>query len=166
MTFADIAVAAAVFLDANTFIYAFGPDPTLGPPCDQLLDRILRREIQGFTSSHVLSDVAHRLMTLEASAAFGWPMAGIARRLKRHSPQLQTLVRHCRALDEINLVGVQTLAVSGAQVSLAADASRQFGLLSSDALLVVVMRDNGLSLLASHDADFDRVPGITRYTPA
>ena len=56
--------------------------------------------------------------------------------------------------------------VTGAQVSLAADLSCQCGLLSSDALVVAVMRDHGLALLASHDTDFDRVPGITRSAPA
>lgn len=166
MTFGDIPAGASVFLDANTFIYAFAPDPTFGSLCDQLLDRISRQEIQGFTSSHVLSDVAHRLMTLEAAAAFSWSMTGIARRLKRHPTQIQGLTRHTLALDEIQLVGVQTLAITGPQVSLAADVSRRHGLLSSDALVVVVMRDHGLTLLASHDDDFDRVPGITRYAPA
>jgi predicted nucleic acid-binding protein len=37
--------------------------------------------------------------------------------------------------------------------------------LTNDALIVVVMHDNGLTTLASLDADFDRVPGITRYAP-
>lgn len=166
MIFADIPAAVSVFVDANTFIYAFAPDPILGPPCKQLLDRIERGEIQGVTSSHVLSDVAHRLMTLEASKVFGWSMTGIATRLKNHPHQIQALVRHCLALDEINLIGVRGCSVSPGQVSLAADVSRQFGLLSSDALVIVVMRDNGQTLLASHDSDFDRVPGITRYAPA
>src|SRR5262249_22147527 len=44
--------------------------------------------------------------------------------------------------------------------------SRQFGLLMNDALIVAIMQDHGLIQLASHDADFDRVPGITRYAPA
>jgi predicted nucleic acid-binding protein len=33
-------------------------------------------------------------------------------------------------------------------------------------LIVAVMQANGLVHWASHDADFDRVPGITRYAPA
>jgi predicted nucleic acid-binding protein len=37
--------------------------------------------------------------------------------------------------------------------------------LTNDALIVAVMQDNGLTTLASLDADFDRVPGITRYAP-
>ena len=33
MTFAQLQIGDAVFLDANTFIYHFTPDPLLGPPC-------------------------------------------------------------------------------------------------------------------------------------
>ena len=36
MTFADLQLGDAVFLDANTFIYHFTPDPLLGPPCSLL----------------------------------------------------------------------------------------------------------------------------------
>jgi predicted nucleic acid-binding protein len=32
-------------------------------------------------------------------------------------------------------------------------------------LIVAVMQQHGLTALASHDADFDRVPGITRHAP-
>jgi hypothetical protein len=32
--------------------------------------------------------------------------------------------------------------------------------------VVVSMQQQGLTHLASHDADFDRVPGLTRYAPA
>jgi predicted nucleic acid-binding protein len=39
------------------------------------------------------------------------------------------------------------------------------GLLGNDAMIVAVMQANGLTKLASNDADFDRVPGLTRYAP-
>jgi predicted nucleic acid-binding protein len=67
MTLADIPGGQAVFVDANLFVYAFAPDPVLGPPSAQLLERIERHDVQGFTSSDVLCDVAHRLPTLAAS---------------------------------------------------------------------------------------------------
>jgi len=165
MNFQDIPAGESIFVDANPFIYYFSSDPVFGAACDRLLRRIEKLEVAAFTSSHVLSDGAHRLMTLEANQDLGWPMAGIAGRLKKHPPQLQSLTRHRQALDEIGLVGVPILPVSGSQVSRAADFSCLYGLLSSDALIVAVMRDHGLTHLASGDADFDRVPGITRYSP-
>jgi predicted nucleic acid-binding protein len=51
-------------------------------------------------------------------------------------------------------------------IETAAMVSRQTGLLSNDALIVALMQANGLNKLASGDADFDRVPGLTRYAPA
>jgi predicted nucleic acid-binding protein len=39
-------------------------------------------------------------------------------------------------------------------------------LLIIDAVTVGLMQANGLTKLASQDADFDRVPGLTRYDPA
>jgi predicted nucleic acid-binding protein len=78
MTCADIPAAATVFLDANTLVYHFAADPVLGVACSDLLVRIKRREIQGFTSTHVLSEMAHRLLTIEAIRRYGWPVPGIA----------------------------------------------------------------------------------------
>jgi predicted nucleic acid-binding protein len=165
MTFDDIAAGSAVFVDANTFVYYFEPHPVLGPSCQQLFLRIENKEILGFTSTAVLSDVVHRVMTLEAASVFSRPMVGIANWLKQHPAEIQRLSRHRLAVDDISLIGIQVLPVTGSLVSLAADVSRQFGLLTNDALVVSVMHNHGLTLLASHDADFDRVAGLTRYSP-
>jgi predicted nucleic acid-binding protein len=43
--------------------------------------------------------------------------------------------------------------------------SQRFELLTGDALIVAVMRQHGLTNLASEDGDFESVPGITRYAP-
>ncbi len=68
MRFVDIPRGQAVFVDANVFVYAFAPDPVLGPASEQLLERIELHDLQGFTSSDVLCDVTHRLMSLEAGS--------------------------------------------------------------------------------------------------
>ncbi|MBI3464279.1 MAG: PIN domain-containing protein [Planctomycetes bacterium] len=60
---------------------------------------------------------------------------------------------------------VSVLSIPPTLLVTAAGISQQIGLLSNDALIVAVMQSNGLTNLASHDADFDRVPGITRFGP-
>jgi predicted nucleic acid-binding protein len=154
-----------VFVDANTFVYYFEPHPVFGPACQQLFLRIENNELQGFTSAQVLGDVVHRVMTLEAASLFGRLMTGMASWLKQHPAEVQRLLRHRLAVDDISLIGIQILPVTGSLVSLAADLSQRFGLLTNDALVLSVMRHHGLTLLASHDADFDRVPGLARYAP-
>ena len=165
MTFANIPSGSRVFLDANTLIYAILAHPTYGAACKILLDRVEHQDLQGFTSPHILSEMAHRVMTIEACDRFGWPAQGIANRLRRHPAEIRQLAVPRRAIDEINAAHIAELPILPGQVSKAADFSQQLGLLSADALLVVVMQDNGLTTLASLDSDFDRVPGITRYSP-
>jgi predicted nucleic acid-binding protein len=165
MTFADIPSGLSLFIDANILVYHFAAEPLLGPHCRQLLDRVNRRDVQGFTSTDVLSDVAHRLMTLEAMQRFGWPLAGIAARLRNHPDHIQQLTDFRTAIEEILKSEIQIISIRPRLLAVAAALSQQFGLLSGDALIVAVMREHGLTNLASHDADFDRAAGLTRYSP-
>lgn len=164
MTFADIPQGVSVFIDANPFVYHFGPHPVHAPSCTAFLERINRREVQGFTCACVLSDVAHRLMNLEARAVFNWT-GGVTQKLKGNAADIQKLSRFRQAILDISSFGVQLLPTLPASVEKAAELSQQIGLLSGDALVVAMMQAHGLAHLASHDADFDRVPGITRYGP-
>ena len=105
-------------------------------------------------------------MTFEAISRFGWPEAGIASRLKRHHTEIRNLNRHRQAIDEIAAFGIHVIPITQRLVAAAAFVSPQHELLSGDALIVAVMQANGLTNIASHDAEFDRVPGLTRYAPA
>lgn len=87
MTFAHIPSGETVFLDANTFVYSYIPHPTFGTPCHQLLDRADRGDVFGYTSTAMLSEMSHRLMTLESQDLFQWPAASIGKKLRKN-PQL------------------------------------------------------------------------------
>ena len=165
MTFGQVPAAAAVFLDANTLVYHFTNHPTFGPACTQLLKRVEHQHLTGFISTHVLSEVAHRLMTLDAVHQFGWPPTGIAARLRKHHVEIPKLTLHVQAVAQISLMGIQAVAINPPLVEAATLASQQFELLTGDALVVAVMQAHGLTHLASNDADFDRVPWLTRYQP-
>jgi predicted nucleic acid-binding protein len=166
MTFDAIPAGLAIFVDANILLYYFTAHARYGPACQKFLDRIENKEDVGYSSAHVLAEVVHRLMTIEACRRFVWPVRGIARRLRRHPAEVQQLSRSRQAVDKLTLIGLDVLPVGKGDVSLAADMSRQFGLLCGDALVVAVMQAHGLVHLASKDTDFDRVPGLTRYAPA
>ncbi len=165
MTFGQVPAAAAVFLDANTLVYHFTNHPTFGPACTQLVRQIEHQQLTGFISTHVLSEIAHRLMTLEAVDRFGWPPTGIAARLRKHHVEIPKLTLHVQAVAQIPLMGIQAVAIAPPLVEAATLVSQQFELLTGDALVVAVMQAHGLTHLASNDADFDRVPGLTRYQP-
>ena len=162
--FANIPRGAAVFVDANSLVHHFTNHPTLGAASTDLLERMERQEFTGYTSATVLGELSHRLMTVEAVSVFGWPYQGIANRLRRRPADVQQLARYRQAIDELAAIPIQILPITGSFVSLAADVTKQYGLLTNDALIVVVMQNNGLSHLASNDSDFDRVTGLIRYS--
>lgn len=165
MTFADVPAGTTLFVDANILVYQFTGHAVYGPACVGLLERVFRQEVVGITSAHVLAELTHRLMSLEAAARFSWPTKGIAARMRNHPPEVQQLTEHRRALDELSQFNLAVLSVDRQDVSLAADITQQTGLLSNDAILVAVLRRHGITALASNDADFDRVPNVTRYAP-
>jgi predicted nucleic acid-binding protein len=165
MNFGDLQTADAVFVDANTIVYHFEPHPNYGPACTAFLERIELQDILGFTSTHVLSEIAHRLMTLESVKRFGWPTKAIAQRLRTHPTAVRQLTDFRHAVESVPRLGIQILPISPLMVATAAAISQQTGLLSNDALVVTVMQANGLSKIASNDGDFDGVPGLLRYCP-
>ena len=123
MIFTHIPHGASVFVDANTLVYHFQPHPIIGPLCTAFVRRIELGEIAGMTSTHVLSEVAHRLMSMEAMTRFGWPYAGIAQRLRQHPTEVRLLSVFRHAIETIPRLGIQVLTVPGAMIAAAAAVS-------------------------------------------
>src|ERR1700686_800369 len=121
MRLADLVAGTTVFVDANILVYALANHPTYGLSCDVFLDRVENQEIVAITSTHVLGEVVHRMMTIEASNRFGWPMQGIANRLRRHPNEVRQLTRARQALDEIRTARVSFVPIGSAHVLTASD---------------------------------------------
>ncbi len=166
MTFADLPRGSSVFVDANTFVYHFTAHPVFGPPSRDLLQRIESGELAGHTSTHVVGELIHCLMTAEAMKQLGWTQGKVTKRLRQHRDAVKQLREFRAAYTRLLGLPVQIMAVTPNVLDAAVTISQQEGLLTNDALVVAVMQAHGLANLASNDADFDRVPGIQRFAPA
>jgi predicted nucleic acid-binding protein len=166
MTFLGIPGGSDLFLDANTLVYHFTGEPLYGAACTALMKRIEQQQLHAIVSTDVLSDVAHRLMTLEAATLNGWPLTALAARLRKHRSEIPKLTIYRQAIADIAAAGIRILPITQSLVESAAALCGRHELLMGDALIVAVMKAEGLSNLASGDSDFDRVPGIVRYEPA
>jgi predicted nucleic acid-binding protein len=165
MLFTALPTGAAVFVDANPLVYHFSGHPQFGGACTTFLDRIERGDLSGFTTIPVLSETAHRLMTLEAITVLGWPAAGIGNRLRTNPAEVSRLTLFRQAVEQVLQGRLQVLPIPPNVLAAAVALSQQIGLLMNDALIVAVMQANGLTTIASSDTDFDRVPGLTRCVP-
>jgi predicted nucleic acid-binding protein len=165
MILADIPAGERIFVDANTLVYHFAADPQYGTACTDFVRRCQTEELRAFCSTHVVSDLAHRLMTIEAIIAFQWPIAGIAQRLRRGHSEIPKLIRYRQVIEQLPQSNLQVVPVTWPLVSKATAASEKYELLCGDALIVTIMEELGVTRLASNDADFDRVPWLVRYQP-
>jgi predicted nucleic acid-binding protein len=165
MNFANLVTGNALFIDANILTYHFEPHARWGPACTQLLQRIENQQLPGYTSSQVIGEVSHRLMTIEAHRLLNWPIAGIGNRLRTNPTEVRKLRLFRTAVENLLQGRLHILTVTPAHLVSGVTLSQQIGLLTNDALIVAVMQAHGLSKIASNDTDFDRVAGITRYAP-
>jgi predicted nucleic acid-binding protein len=165
MIFADLGAGDSVFVDANTLIYYFGPDPVFGAACQQFMQRIETLQLHAFTSANALAEVAHQLMIIEASTLPGWTLGKVRQRLQQQPGVVQQLTLFRRSIETVLQSNLRILSLAPALLGDAVVLSQQQGLLTNDALTLAVMQANGLTKIASADTDFDRVPGITRYAP-
>jgi predicted nucleic acid-binding protein len=78
---------------------------------------------------------------------------------------VQQLTAYEKAVNDVLQSRLQVVAVRPNLIASATVISRQFGLLTNDALIVAIMHDQNIVAIASHDSDFDRVPTIARYAP-
>jgi predicted nucleic acid-binding protein len=85
--------------------------------------------------------------------------------LRKQHAEIPKLALYQQALVKLDQIGLQVFPLSAPLVLAAANFSQQFELLTGDALIVAVMRQHGLTSLASGDVDFDHVPGLMRYAP-
>lgn len=90
MILSQLQTRESVFLDANVLVYHFEPHPVFGPACNLAVSRIEQQDLLGFSSTHVLSELAHRLMMMEASALPGWGPAKIKHRLRQQPAPLHS----------------------------------------------------------------------------
>src|SRR6516225_8107360 len=99
MNLDQVPAGAQVFIDSNILVYHFQPHPSFGAMCHQLLERIERQDIEGYTSTNLLGELAHRLMVIEAGALPGWGGGKVLNHLKQQ-PGVVKLLTHFQTAVE------------------------------------------------------------------
>lgn len=156
-SFEEIGAGQAVFIDANVFIYHL---TGRSQACRALLERCEIGEVQGITGVHVVLEVLHRLMMLEAVQKGLISPGNVARRLKEHPEVVQVLGEYAQHAGQIPHMGVQVLPVNRELVRVSHEVRRQAGLLVHDSISVAMMERRGMKAIATQDQDFVRVAGL------
>ena len=154
-------------VDANVFVYAFTPRARFHQPCQELLERGALGAIRLSTTVAICADVIHRAMVLEVLSLGQVQRSADAVMLLKRQPQLVTqLTRYRTILRDLRQARVDILGLTYRDLHASRQYQQRHGLLVNDSLIVAVMRRERIPVLATNDADFERIPGIAVRTPA
>jgi predicted nucleic acid-binding protein len=157
----NIPAGSHVFLDANILIYAL---TKTSAECEVLLERCALEEIIGVTSFQVVAEVTHRLM-LEEARSRGMASLNPRRTLREHPERVKQLTAYWGDIDRLLAMNLLFVTTHGDTIRAAHQVRARFGLLTNDSLVVASMRLYDISMLATRDADFDRVTDVIVYSP-
>lgn len=162
MSLTDVPNGVSTFLGANIFIYHF---TGLSIECRDVLERAERREISALTGCHIILEVLHRLMMIEAISKGVISHGQPAKKLKRSLESICALTDYKRSVTEISKLGVRVYPIT---MRLIRDSQRirdEYGVMTNDSVTAAMMLNRGVRNLASLDSDLNRVPGLNIYAP-
>lgn len=162
MTLTEVPAGATVFIDANIFVYHF---TGVSPECRVFLERAERASLRGTTGAHILLEVLHRLMMIEAVTKGLISPSQPAKKLKQNWQVIQQLKDYNRCVGEIASLNVAVLPITDEVIRESEGLRQAHGLMTNDSITASLMARDGLTNLATLDSDLQRVPGIALYQP-
>ena len=128
-----------IFIDSNVPMYLVGPPHPLKDKAEALLDAAVTSGQRLVTSAEVLQEILHRYVAINRREA-----------IQPAFDVMLEVVDEVVAVEEDDVVRAKDLLLGTKTLS------------ARDAVHVAVMVRHGINRIMSFDADFDRVPGITR----
>ncbi len=160
--FKDIPQGSDIFVDADIFIYHFTGNSA---ECSEVLARCEGGELNGLTSTIVITEVMHRMMLAEAAFK---KLAGAPHILKKLREKPETVCRladYFVAAQAIFEMGIKVCPLT-AELMLNSQVIRaRHGLMVNDSLIAATMKESGVEALATNDDGFSRIDWITVYKP-
>ncbi len=158
-----------IFIDANIFLFHAFDDPDHGDAATDFLTTIEEGRVRGVTSPLVLDEVFFKILVQEAAAELAKPTIWNIRKALEDPAFAQRVnvpVRKYKAyLESLLLLGLDVPEMTASIMFAAADIVADTGLLITDASHVALMRDKGITHIASDDDDFVSIPDLTLWKP-
>ena len=163
MKLSDIRNNEWLAIDTSVLVYA---NQQQSQECVQLLRRCALREVRGIVPLPMVAELAHTLMLVEALES-GWiERANPSRALAERPDVVRRLTRYEVQMREFLGIGLRLEPATAADIVEAMGIQREFGLLTSDAILVAAARRLNCTAIASADKAFRDLRGFLVYQPA
>lgn len=150
-----------LLIDTNVFVYGLSGS---SPQCKECLRRCSIEQVTGITLYEVVHEATHTFMLAEGRSRGLFARQG-ASYLSAHPEQVKLLTDYwvnTQRLLALNLVVLpmeEKIVIGAQQERFAA------GLMTNDSIIVAAMREYGILNIATADAGFDTVGGISVFSP-
>lgn len=164
---AQIPSGTEVFVDTNIFCLHFQGRSI---SCTAFIERIARGEITAYVNTEVLSDLLHKLMLYEArqkGLITDCKASSLRTHLRSNRSAIGKIQDHQAQFERTLSIGIGVLPISS---RLLRDTSREriaHGLLTNDSVHLgnMLYKRQPLTDIATYDADFEHITGITVWKP-
>lgn len=162
MILSDLSEGSSVLIDANILIYA---KRGVSEQCRELLFRCASKAVNGILTTLILGEVWHRRM-MQESQGLGISGSNPARVLGEKRDEIRKLEVYRR--DVLALLSGELLvaAIEREDFAVALELQGRYGLLTNDSLNLAAAKRLGVRAIATADAYFDEVAGITTFRPS
>jgi len=158
----EIPEGTKIYIDANILLFPAFKHPKYGELCKNFLSRMERNAC---TSDFTLNEVFHKLMLAEISKRFNVKPMDETALIKRNPEVISELKIIWKEMELINESGIRIIT-AGKLFPDFLKTSKNYNLMATDAMIVEIMKKNSLKDIATNDADFERVDGITVWKPS
>ncbi len=150
------------FVDANILIYYLGGT---SPDCRKFINRIANAELDAHISTTALAEALHRQMVFEAILK-GLVTPGKAlNKLKKQPQTITQLSAYITFIDDLLVLPLSVITVTSPIIRISHHLRLAYGLLVNDSINVASALEVQLSNIVTNDADFNRVPNLTVWSP-
>ena len=168
----DIQDGTSVFVDTNIFHYHFQNESRT---CTAFLDRIKRGDVEAYVNAQVLSDLLHKLMLSESFEKKCYTakkpnqdsLKNYLRNLHNNPSEISKLTDYQQQFESILSIGVRILPINKTLLRTTKYERQTWHLMAGDSIHLGTMNRYKIPIqhIATHDNDFDHIPGLTIWKP-
>jgi predicted nucleic acid-binding protein len=134
--------------------------------CSRLLGRAASAEVELWTGAHLIAEVMHRLLVLEAQERGLVSGGNPARKLKAQPDHVKSLTRYQVQADLAMQWLTRVVPLRSEVLEMSGPVRASHGLLANDSLTIAMMEADAVRCLVTADRDFGRLASIEVYSPS
>jgi len=154
---------AFVFIDTNIFLYLI---EGISKESRDFIKLVRSGYYRGITSIAVLHELAHKLMVDELYKNFGSDITkSKSKKLMKDKRSIKGLTKYQDFIHDVMNLGIPTLSSSNLDFEQALKFQSEYGMLTTDAINLALMKEFEIEHMATNDKDFEKISWLNVYCP-